>query len=637
MGYGLIYPFSAFPFCKSLFSDKSPMNIEALREKAAMAPQKPGVYRMLDASGVVIYVGKAKNLKNRVSQYFQNLDTQWIKTRRLVSHIADFETIVTGTELEALMLENTLIKRYVPHYNILLKDDKGYPFIRFDPRLPYPRLELSMKDEAGFRTFGPYGGRTVAHEVIDTVEAALRLPGCSRRFPRDIGRDRPCLRHHLGRCVGVCTGEISPEQYAVRMNEAALLLSGRCGELIASLRQGMEEAAENLDFERAAALRDRIAALERLADHQKVLAANVPDADIVCLYNGAGRSCIAVLHYIDGTLLGKDQQFLPLCEGEDDERETLSQFLVQYYRNRPILPREVLLSRDLPDSDALSDYLTDLTAQLNAPKPGRRVYVLYPQRGEKKQLMDMALSNAQEAIRMAMLREERAGKGSQLLQQALGLEILPHRLEAYDISHTAGTDTVGSMVVFTDGKPRKSAYRRFKLSQNVNDDYGSMQEILTRRLTRAVEEDEKFLPLPDVLLVDGGAEHAAVAERVVQEFGFRFPVLGMVKDDSHRTRALIRADGSEIGIRTTPALFTLIGSIDEEAHRFAIDYHRSLRDASVRKSKLDGIPGVGEVRKKALLKHFGSLRAITAATEEELSAVVPKSTAKAVFEHLHPV
>ncbi|MCI6909115.1 MAG: excinuclease ABC subunit UvrC [Eubacteriales bacterium] len=603
------------------------MDLEALREKANMCPQKPGVYRMIDASGVVIYVGKAKNLKNRVTQYFQNPETQWIKTRRLVSHIDRFETIVTDTELEALVLENTLIKHYQPKYNILLKDDKGYPFICFDPKADYPRLMLSAQADAGKRCFGPYGGRTIAHEVIDIVQETLKLPNCSRRFPRDIGRERPCLRRHLGRCIGVCEGGVSKEQYHALLEEAALLLEGRCDELTASLGVEMERAAEALDFERAAFLRDRLQAVERLDRRQKVVAAHVPDADVVCLYNGASRACIAVLHYVEGTLLGKDQTLLPVCEDDEDAADTLSQFVTQYYRDRPMLPREVLLSQETPDAALLGDYLTKLA--------GRRVYVLFPQRGEKRRLLEMAMENAREEARIATLKEEKTGRGLALLQTALGMENAPYRLEAYDISHTAGEETVGGMVVFEGGKPRKSAYRKFRLEREAPDDYASIAEVLRRRLARAAEGDEKFLPLPDVLLIDGGEQHAQTARRVLEETGVKIPVLGMVKDDHHRTRALVEPDGREIGIRTQPALFTLIGTIGEEVHRFAIGYHRTLRDKKVRKSALDGIPGVGEARKSALIRKFGSVKAIRAASEDELASVVPKNTAAAVYARLH--
>ncbi len=603
------------------------MNIEALREKANMCPQKPGVYRMIDAAGVVIYVGKAKNLKNRVTQYFQNPETQWVKTRRLVSHIDHFETIVTDTELEALVLENTLIKHYQPKYNILLKDDKGYPFICYDPAAEYPRLTLSAQAEAGKRCFGPYGGRSIAHEVVDIVQETLKLPNCPRRFPRDIGKERPCLRRHLGRCVGVCEGGVSREQYRALMEEAGLMLAGRCDELTASLGAQMEDAAEALDFERAAYLRDRLQAVERLDRRQKVVAAHVPDADVVCLYNGAARACIAVLHYVEGTLLGKDQTLLPACEDEEDAADTLSQFVTQYYRDRPILPREVLLSQETQDAALLGEYLTGLAK--------RRVYVLFPQRGEKRQLLEMAMENAREEARTATLREEKNGRGLALLQSALGMENPPHRLEAYDISHTAGEETVGAMVVFEAGKPRRSAYRKFKLEREAPDDYASMAEVLRRRLARAALGDEKFLPLPDVFLIDGGEQHAQTARRVLEEAGLRIPVLGMVKDDRHRTRALVEPDGQEIGIRTQPALFTLIGTIGEEVHRFAIEYHRSLRDKKVKKSALDEIPGVGESRKAALMKKFGSVRAIRAASEEGLAAVVPKNVAAAVYARLH--
>ena len=603
------------------------MDIEKLRQKANMCPQKPGVYRMIDASGVVIYVGKAKNLKNRVSQYFQNPDAHTVKTRRMVSRVDTFEVIVTDTELEAFVLENTLIKHYKPRYNILLKDDKGYPFIAYDPAAEYPRLTLAPREDPNLRCFGPYGGRNVAHEVIDIVQDTLKLPNCSRKFPKEIGKARPCLRRHLGACVGVCEGSVSPEQYRALIDEAALMLEGRCDELTASLREQMEAASEALDFERAAYLRDRLQAVERLEGRQKVVAAHVPDADVICLYNGAARSCIVVLHYIAGTLLGKEQTLLPACENDEDEAETLAQFLAQFYRDRPVLPKEVLLSRELPDAELLSEFLS--------VRAGRKVYVLFPRRGEKKKLLDMAMENAREEARIAQLREERTGRGLTLLPNALGLENPPYRLEAYDISHTGGEETVGGMVVFEGGKPRRSDYRKFKLDREYPDDYASMREVLDRRLARAEAGDEKFLPLPDVFLIDGGEQHARTVEEALEAHGKTIPVLGMVKDDHHRTRALIRSDGREIGIRTEPALFTLIGTVGEEVHRYAIGYHRTLRDKKLRASALDSVKGVGDARKAALLKAFGSLKAIRAASLEALAAVVPKNAAQAVYTALH--
>ncbi|NMA08411.1 MAG: excinuclease ABC subunit UvrC [Clostridiales bacterium] len=601
------------------------MTLEQLREKAALCPQLPGVYRMFDRNDVVIYVGKAKNLKNRVSQYFHNIDAQWIKTQRLVAQIDRFETIVTKTELEALVLENTLIKRYAPRYNILLKDDKGYPFVRYDPKEDYPRFSLVNNADPDARCYGPYGGRTVAHDVIDILTDTFKLPNCSRKFPREIGRTRPCLRKELGRCIGVCTGDVTPEAYHALLDEASLLLNGRCDDLLKSLGERMEEASENLDFERAAYLRDRLRAVERLAGRQKVVAAHVPDADIICLYNAVSRACVVVLHYVDGTLLDKDQVILPACESDEDCGETLSQFVAQYYKDRPILPREVLLSHETPDADLLSEYLTE--------RAGRRVYVLFPQRGEKRVLLDMAMDNAREEARIAAMKEERAGYALTLLQKALGLPIPPERLEAYDISHTEGRDAVGGMVVFMSGKPRRSAYRKFKIEDGVGgDDYASMRQVLTRRLMRAQDGDKKFLPLPEVFLIDGGMEHAKLAREVLDAYGVRVPAVGMVKDERHRTRALISPDGLEIGIRTQPALYALIGTIDEEVHRYALSYHRTLRDKKLRASALDAVPGVGEKRKATLLKKFGSLKAIRTATLAELEAVIPKNAAAAVYQ-----
>ena len=598
-----------------------------LREKASMCPQKPGVYLMHDSRKAVIYVGKAKNLKNRVSQYFQNTDRHTIKTAEMVRRVADFETIVTSTELEAFVLENTLIKHYKPKYNILLKDDKGYPFIRVDTDADYPRFVVAAKGDETGRGFGPYGGRTIAHEVVEILNTTFRLPTCSRKFPRDVGKARPCLRHHLGQCIGVCTGEVGRTEYHRLIDEAILLLEGRSDHLAQELRTQMEACAENLEFEKAALLRDRLQALERVGERQKVVAARIPDTDVVCLYTGEYRSCAAVLHYVGGTLLGKDMAILPACTDEEDAGEMLSEYVAQYYRERPLLPSDVALSHEIPDAELLSEWLSR--------EKGKKVTVLHPQRGQRRRLLEMAMDNAREEARLATAKEERTGRALTLLQEALGEDRPMHRLEAYDISHTGGADVVGVMVVFQDGRPLKSAYRKFKLNQVQPDDYAGIAETLTRRIRHAQEGDEKFLPLPDVFLIDGGSQHVATALKVLEDNGLSIPVLGIVKDDSHRTRGLVTQSGEEIGLRTQPALFALMGSIGEEVHRFAIGFHRELRGKNVTRSTLDELPGVGPARKKALLKRFGGIRAIRAASVEELTDVLPVQVAQQVYALLH--
>ena len=501
------------------------MTKDELRAKANELPLLPGVYLMMDKTGQVIYVGKAKKLKNRVSQYFQDTASHNGKTRRMVSQVDRFDTIIVRSEFEALILENSLIKRHMPRYNILLKDDKGYPFVRLDEASEYPRFSLVTRPaQDGARYFGPFGGRSETRQAIDAVCAALRLPTCSRRFPQDIGRERPCLNHHIGRCDGFC-------------------------------RPDGPDAAED-----AAALLDAV--------------------------------------------------------------------VTQYYLGRELLPREILLPLPAEDMDTLSALLTE--------RCGHTVTLRVPQRGQRRELLDIACRNAREEVERVTSDAERIAGTLRLLQELAGLPVPPRRMESCDISHTGGADQVASMVVFVDGRPLKRDYRRFQIKTcGGPDDYGAMAEVLERRFRRYLDGDEKFAPLPDLLLIDGGVQHARVAEEVLEKLGLTVPVLGMVKDDRHRTRALVTADGREIGIQTPPALFALIGRVQEEVHRFAITYHHQKHAKNAYRSQLDGIAGVGEARKKLLLQRFGTIKAIRAAELPQLEEVLPKPAAYAVYDHFH--
>ena len=599
-----------------------------LLEKANSLPLAPGVYLMHAKDGTVIYVGKAKKLKNRVSQYFQAGRGHNLKTHIMVDQVDDFETIIVGSEFEALVLENALIKQHMPRYNILLKDDKGYPFVCLS-REAYPRFTMVSRVQSdGARYFGPYGGRFETRAALDAIAGALRLPACRKKFPRDIGKERPCLNYHMGRCDGFCRPEMTAEEYNRRMDMAVKILEGRTKLVTAELERDMEQAAEELRFEEAAALRDRIQAIQVLGKRQKVIAAVCADTDVWGMYLES-KCCYAVLHYQEGQLTGREAELFA-ASALDDPWEILSALLLQYYGGRSVLPREICIPVAIEDQEVLE--------QLLAEKAGHKVALRVPQRGERAQVLAMAADNAREEAERQTTQAERADKTLELLGRMMDLEEPPEWLESYDISNTGGEDIVASMVVFHGSKPAKDRYRRFRIKElnGRPDDYRSMEEVLTRRFTHYMEKDKKFMPLPDVLLIDGGEQHAKVARRVSERFGLAIPIFGMVKDDRHRTRALVTPDGREIGIQASQAVFSLIGRIQEETHRFAITYNRQSHGKTVRGSTLDDIPGVGEARRVALLKHFKSLKAIREAALEELQAVVPRNAAQAVYEHFHP-
>lgn len=601
------------------------MTFEELKEKAHRLPQLPGVYLMQNRDGVVIYVGKAKSLRNRVSQYFSDLASHTLKTRRLVANIHHFETIFANSELDALLLENTLIKKYKPKYNILLKDDKGYPFIRIS-REDYPRLSVAgRREKDGAQYFGPYGGRGTANTAIRLLSETFLLPSCSRKFPRDIGKERPCLQLHMKKCCGLCTGTLSAEDYQEIIRQCIQVLEGKNEELEVRLQEQMEQAAEEMLFEQAAVYRDRIRAIQKLRQSRIAVVTGGADTDAVAYAVRGSRACIVRLSYRGGVLVDRTKLLLDGLD-EGDASDTLESFLQQYYGPLCWAPKAVCLSHDIEDRQAMEDYLSDLR--------GAKCTIQMPQRGEKRREVQLALDNAALELAEAEDAEQRTGKTLRLLQEMLGLKETPIRMEAYDISNTAGSEPVASMTVFQNGKPLKSAYKKYKIKIAAGgDDYGAMAEVLGRRLDRALAGDESFLPLPDIFLIDGGQGQAAVALEQLEARGMDIPLYGMVKDNHHRTRALVTAEGQEFGISATPAVFALIGRIQEETHRFAIEYHRTLRSKGMKKSSLEGIPGVGPAREKALLKQFGTVRAIAQAELTELEAVLPKQAARAVYEH----
>lgn len=602
------------------------MTFEELKNKALSLPFAPGVYIMRNAGNQVIYVGKAKKLKNRVSQYFQDSSAHSPKTRAMVSKIDHFDVIVASSEFEALVLECSLIKRYQPKYNILLKDDKGYPYLRLDMDEMYPKITMVRRlahDGAGY--YGPFGSWGATQNLLDAIRLTLKLPGCSKQFPRDLGKDRPCLNYQMNQCRGWCQLSRSPAEYHAVMEQARLLLSGNYQKLAKELQQQMLECAERMEFEQAAELRDRLRAVEQLGKKQLVTAGSLADMDVVGFAQTTARSCFVVLHYSGGNLLDKEYETLGF---QDNPAAAVSSLVKQFYLTRGIAPKIVLLPLEMEDQELFSELLLQNT--------GKRTHFRIPQRGDNLRLVEKANENARQEAERVTSREERLSGTMALLGKMLSLPAPPRRLESFDISNIAGTDIVASMVVFQDGKPDKKSYKRFRVEGlSDQDDYASMRQVLRRRFAHYVQQDPGFDIGPDLLLIDGGIAHAEVARQVLTSFQLCFPVLGMVKDHRHRTRALVTPDGQEIGIDAAPAVFALIGTVQEETHRFAITYHRELRSKRLRYSELDEIPGIGPKRKQTLLRQFKSLAAMAEASLQELQAVLPADAAQAVYDHFH--
>ena len=599
------------------------MTFDELKEKSLTLPYAPGVYIMRDKTDTVIYVGKAKKLKNRVSQYFQDTASHTPKTRMMVSKIHHFDVIVAASEFEALVLECSLIKRYMPKYNILLKDDKGYPYLRLNMKEPYPVITLVSKisdDGAGY--YGPYGSRSVTHDLLEAIRLTLKLPGCSKQFPRDIGKDRPCLNYHMKQCEGWCQESSSCVDYRQRMEQARQLLQGNYKAVAEEIKAQMLACADNLEFELAASLRDRLNAVETLGKKQLVTAGSLSDTDVVGYSETEAKACFAILHFRGGNLLDKEYEVFPK---PDDKAEAVSSLLKQFYLSRGLAPKTVLLPFELEDSD--------LFAKLMEQQFGRLSKLRVPQRGDNVRLVELANKNAYEEAERVTGKEERVGATLAALGKMLSMEP-PKRIESFDISNISGTDIVASLVVFSGGRPFKSGYKRFKIEQMTNqDDYASMHQVVTRRFTHYLAADKGFEDAPDLLLIDGGVVHAQTALRALQELHLSFPVFGMVKDDRHRTRALVTPEGEEIRIDANQAVFSMIGNIQEETHRFAITYHRQLRSKRLRYSELDNIPGIGAKRKQELLRQFKSLTAIGQATLPELERILPRDAAAAVYHH----
>ena len=599
------------------------MTFEELKDKANSLPFAPGVYIMRDKNDKVIYVGKAKKLKNRVSQYFQDTASHTPKTRLMVSHIHHFDVIVAASEFEALVLECSLIKQHLPKYNILLKDDKGYPYIRLDMKEEYPQMTIVSKlAQDGAAYFGPFGSRGVTKDLIEALCISLKLPRCSKRFPKDIGKGRPCLNYHMGQCSAWCQGRLSKQDYRQQMEQARELLSGNYKKVAEHIKAQMLHHAENLEFELAAGLRDRLNSIETLGKKQLVTAATLADMDVIGYAANESKACFAVLHFSGGNLLDKDYEVFPT---PDDPEAAVSSLIKQYYLSRGIAPKVLLLPFPVDDAE--------LFTQLMEQRFGKKSKLRIPQRGDNLRLVELAQKNALEEARRVTGKEERINGTLALLGKMLAMDP-PKRIESFDISNIAGTDIVAGMVVYEDGKAKKSEFKRFRIEGLTDqDDYASMEQVVRRRLLHLQAGDKGFDKVPDLILIDGGVNHAAVALSVVQELEMNIPVFGMVKDDRHRTRALVTPEGFEIAIDGQQAIFAFIGNIQEDTHNWAIGYHRQLRSKRLRYSQLTQIPGIGEKRKQQLLKTFGSIQSIASASLDELERVLPKDAARAVYDH----
>lgn len=599
------------------------MTFDELKEKAQRLTLQPGVYIMRDLHDNVIYVGKAKKLRNRVSQYFQDTVSHSPKTRIMVSKVDHFDVIVAASEFEALVLECSLIKRYLPKYNILLKDDKGYPYLRLDMRQPYPRIEMVSKiRNDGASYYGPYGSRSVSQTVLETIRSTLRLPDCNKQFPRDIGKGRPCLNYHMKQCEGWCIPDQTQEQYRAVLERAKHLLAGDYKSVAGELRQKMLAASDNLEFELAAGLRDQLNAVEALGKKQLVTAGSLADTDMIGYAETEAKACFAVLHFSCGNLLDKDYEILSVTE---DREAALSSLVKQYYLSRGVAPKIICLPCEMEDGELFCRLLED--------KFGKKTRIKIPKRGDAVRLLELAAKNAQEEARRATTHEEKVSGTLKLLGKMLSMDP-PRRIESFDISNISGTDIVASMVVFEDGVPKKSQYKRFKIEHLTDqDDYASMRQVVERRFSHYLSADPGFEHKPDLLLIDGGVNHAMTVRNLLDAMGLKFRILGMVKDDRHRTRALVTPEGQEIAIDTQQAVFAFIGTIQEETHRFAITYHKKLRSKRLRYSELDEIPGIGPKRKQELLRTFKSLTAIGQASLPELERILPKDAAAAVYSH----
>ena len=598
-------------------------------EKLKQVPKLPGVYIMKNSGGEVIYVGKSKALKNRLGQYFKKSGHSG-KVGAMVSNIADFEYIVTDTEIEALVLECNLIKKYSPHYNILLKDNKQYPYIKITIRDEYPRMQLARRvAKDGAKYFGPFTAG-VARQTMDVIYKIFRLPDCKKVFPKDIGKGRPCLNFHIGKCIAPCRGKIAKDEYAGIIKEVCDFLDGKSNDIIKRLRVEMGQASENLEFEKAADLRDKIARIKELTEKQNITVSGSGDKDVLAIKADNEIANIQIFNIRNGKMLGRNQMWIDLSLGEQPA-DVLESFIMQYYIESEFIPQTVLTNIMPENEELIESWLSE--------KQGVKITLHVPERGVSKDIMNLAILNAGEAFKqrseqkIKKMREKRDLMVA--LKNELGLDKEISRIEAYDISNTSGKNSVGGMIVTENGEFKKSEYRLFKIKTvEGTDDYASTKEVVSRRLLRS-ENDEKFINLPDVIFADGGMGHVSAIVQTLEELGFNIPVFGMVKDSKHRTDRLISTDGEIISL--SEETFKFVTAVQNEVHRFAIGYHKKLRTDILTRSELDNIDGIGPVKKRALLRAFGSVKKIAEASVPKLSEAegINEELAKKIFNYFH--
>lgn len=601
--------------------------MKILRKKAMSLPLLPGVYIMKNADGEIIYIGKAKALKNRVSQYFGSQNRHPVKVRKMVENVDRFDYIVTGSEFEALVLECSLIKQHSPKYNILLKDDKGYSYIRISEGEYRKISAVFNKKDDGSEYIGPYLSSYSVRQSVDAANKIFKLPQCNKVFPRDFGKSRPCLNYYISQCCGLCTGKIKKSDYDEAVDGAIAFLKGDSRDIIADLRAKMEKAAEELDFEQAAKLRDRINSIERIKEKQKVVYKSVEEQDVFATADIDGSVCLAVLRFSNGRLFDSEHFFF---DDPGDKEGMRSDFITSYYSMRDNIPKRVTLDGEVADRELLEQWLSE--------KKGKKVTVFIPARGEQLEIVNMCRKNAEEKLAIKKGRTGREIAVLDELKDLLGLKKTPEYIESYDISHTAGQDSVAGMIVFKGGKPYRKAYKRFSIkSFDGNDDYRAMNEVLTRRFSeyeKSKDSTEGFGKLPDLILLDGGVGQVHAVEPVLREFGLKIPLFGMVKDNRHRTRA-ISGDGGEIAINSKRQVFTLVSEIQNEVHRFSVAYHHQKHAKRGLSLSLTEIEGVGEKRASALLKYFKTMTAIKNAEVDELSKApgITSAVAQNIYDY----
>ena len=608
-----------------------------IQEELKKLPGKPGVYIMHDEKDEIIYVGKAVSLKNRVRQYFQSSRNLGIKKEQMVQQIARFEYIITDSEVEALVLECNLIKEHRPKYNTMLKDDKSYPFIEVTVDEEYPRVLFARKQKKDKgKYFAPYTSAGAVKDSLELIRKLYHVRTCSRNLPRDIGKERPCLYYHIKQCQAPCQGYVSKEEYRAQIDGVLDFLNGDYKKLLKELEQKMLAASEELKFEEAADYRDLMQSIQKIGERQKITGSQGEDKDVIALAADEEDAVVQVFFIRDGKMIGRDHFYLRIA-ADASSSQVLLNFVKQFYAGTPFIPRELMLQEEIEEIDVLEEWLSK--------KRGQRVHIRVPKKGTKEKLVELAAKNAQMVLsqdREKLKREE--GRTIGAMKEIADLLELKQvtRVESYDISNISGFESVGSMVVYEKGKPKKSDYRKFKIkSVKGPDDYASMEEVLSRRFERGLKEQQEeaengFSRFPDLILMDGGKGQVHIAEQVLEKLGIDIPVCGMVKDDNHRTRGLYFHD-REIPISHSTEGFKLITRIQDEVHRFAIEYHRLLRSKGQIHSVLDDISGIGPARRKALMKQFKSLEAIREASVEELRQTpsMSEQAAKKVYEFFH--